>query len=134
MIVKIAIHICKFGKWLLEKKEIYRSAMRCLRLKIEWKTREIEDSSRLKFVSICKKCHWPTIFFCSQHVERFVALTSKAAEHAIGHQNRHRWILNKMKSTKQIPIASAKKEDFFKAADATKRETAKKKLCTEKNE
>ena len=72
--------------------------------------------------------------FCSQHVERFVALTSKAAEHAIGHQKRHRWILNKMKATKQIPIASAKKEDFFKATDVTKREKVKKKLCTGKAE
>ena len=63
-----------------------------------------------------------------------MALTSKAAEHAIGHQKRHRWILNKMKATKQIPIASAKKEDFFKATDATKREKVKKKLCTGKTE
>ena len=39
-----------------------------------------------------------------------------------------------MKATKQIPIASAKKEDFFKATDVTKREKVKKKLCTGKAE
>ena len=40
----------------------------------------------------------------SQHVERFVALTSIAAANAIGYQNRHHWILNKMKAVEMLPI------------------------------
>ena len=39
---------------------------------------------------------------CSQHVERLVALTSKAAEYTIGYQNRHQWILNKINATKKL--------------------------------
>ena len=65
----------------------------------------------------------------SQHVERFVALVSKAAEHASGYKNRHQWILNHVAASKKIPT-SAKKDDFINLVRQKNVETAKKKLCT----
>ena len=44
----------------------------------------------------------------SQHVERFVSLTSLAAENAIGEDNRHCWILNKVETTSKNPLKSPK--------------------------
>ena len=63
-------------------------------------------------------------------MERFVALTSKAAEYTVGYQNRHQWILNKEAATKKIPTSS-KKEDYINLVNIGDRETAKKKLCVE---
>ena len=65
----------------------------------------------------------------SQHIERFVALVSKAAEHASGYKNRHQWILNHVAASKKIPT-SAKKDDFINLVRQKNVETAKKKLCT----
>ena len=67
----------------------------------------------------------------SQHVERFVALTSKAAEHAIGYKGRHQWILNHVAASKKVPT-SAKKDDFVHLAKQKNIEKVKKKLCTDK--
>ena len=72
----------------------------------------------------------------SQHVERFVALTSKAAENAVGYQNRHQYILNKMAACKKVPT-SARKDDFVnlvKNKDLKKLKNVKKKLCTSTDE
>ena len=72
----------------------------------------------------------------SQHVERFVALTSKAAECAVGYQNRHQFILNKMAACKKVPT-SARKDDFVnlvKNKDLKKLKNVKKKLCTSTDE
>ena len=44
----------------------------------------------------------------SQHVERFVSLTSQAAQNAIGEDNRHCWMLNKVQTTSQNPLKSPK--------------------------
>ena len=66
----------------------------------------------------------------SQHIERIVALTSMAAEHTIGYQNRHQYILNKIAATKKIPTSS-KKEDYINLVQDHCREKVKKKLCTE---
>ena len=71
--------------------------------------------------------------FSSQHIERFVALTSKAAERAIGYTNRHRWILNHVASSKKIPT-SAKKEDFINLVKQKEVEKVKKKICTGNDE
>ena len=49
----------------------------------------------------------------SQAVERFVYLTSKAGENAVGFHGRHVWILNLMESVEKIPT-DARKEDFIK--------------------
>ena len=70
---------------------------------------------------------------CSQHVERLVALTSKAAEYTIGYQNRHQWILNKINATKKIPTSSTK-EDYINLVKNQNIEKVKKKLCTESSE
>ena len=73
------------------------------------------------------------VFCCSQNVERFVALTSKAAEYTIGYTNRHQWILNKVNATKKIPTSS-KKEDYINLVTNDDRNKVKKKLCVEKKE
>ena len=67
----------------------------------------------------------------SQHVERFVALTSKAAECAVGYEQRHQWILNKMATCKKVPT-SARKDDFVNLAKQKDVGKVKKKLCTDK--
>ena len=74
----------------------------------------------------------------SQHVERFVSLTSEAGKHAVGQENRHFWILNKMEATSKIPT-TATKGDFLAIQDQeqefhVKREKVKKKLCFDENE
>ena len=45
----------------------------------------------------------------SQHVERFVYLTTLAHLKSIGYERAHQWILNKQTSTKKYPINSTKK-------------------------
>ena len=73
----------------------------------------------------------------SQHVERFVSLTSEAGKHAVGHDSRHFWILNKMEATSKIPT-TATKGDFLAIQGQQelhmKREMVKKKLCFDKDE
>ena len=44
----------------------------------------------------------------SQHVERFVSLTSKAAQTVTGEENIHAWILNNVYTTSMNPIGSPK--------------------------
>ena len=70
------------------------------------------------------------LLLCSQNIERLVALTSKAAEHTIGYQNRHQWILNKIAATKKIPTSS-KKDDYINLVEDHNRDKVKKKICTE---
>ena len=69
----------------------------------------------------------------SQHVERFVALTSKAAECAVGYQNRHQYILNKMVACKKVPT-SARKDDFVNLVKKKDLKNVKKKLCKSTDE
>ena len=58
----------------------------------------IEDLKNKNFhddyLKIC--CH-------SQHVERWVGITSEAAKCAVGHDRRHHWILNKVKTCEAVP-------------------------------
>ena len=64
----------------------------------------------------------------NQHVERFVALTSQAGEAVVGQEKRHQWILNKMKSTAQIPTKPTKKHFMKLAYDKVKVDGVTKKL------
>ena len=57
----------------------------------------------------------------SQHVERFVYLTSLASQNVVGHEKREAYILNKVESTSKIPT-SATKEDWKRlSAEKVKR-------------
>ena len=60
-----------------------------------------------------------------------MALTSKAAECAVGYENRHQYILNKMAACRSVPT-SATKDDFVNLAKQKNVEKVKKKLCTDK--
>ena len=78
----------------------------------------------------CNNCKIYFLLY-SQHIERFVALTSKAAEHAAGYKQRHQWILNHIAASKKIPT-SAKKDDFINLVKPKEVQVqkVKKKLCT----
>ena len=56
------------------------------------------------YLKIC--CH-------SQHVERWVGITSDAALHAIGKEKRHSYIINKEKMSNEIPINFTKSDWQF---------------------
>ena len=54
----------------------------------------------------------------SQHVERWVYLTSQAYQKCIGYERSHQWLLNKMKSCEELSIKCTK-EDFIKLLDVS---------------
>ena len=91
------------------------------------KNYSLDDIQNLNFKESYKK-----VPSNSQHIERFVALTSKAAEYTIGYQNRHQYILNKVAVTKKIPT-SATKDVYVNLVNNTDRDNVKKKLCTEQS-
>ena len=55
----------------------------------------------------------------SQHVERFVSLTSKAAQTVTGEANVHAWILNNIYTTSKDPLHSPKEHYVQKALEMT---------------
>ena len=87
----------------------------------------IDEIRNLKFKEGYKK-----VPSNSQHIERYVALTSKAAEYTIGYHNRHQWIINKVAATKKIPT-SATKDVYVNLVNDIDKDKVKKKLCTEQS-
>ena len=57
----------------------------------------------------------------SQHVERFVYLTSLAGQNVVGHDKREAYILNKVESTSKIPTSASKQVWKEVSAEKVKR-------------
>ena len=66
----------------------------------------------------------------SQMVERYVSLTSQAATSTIGQENRHAWLINKMKSTEKISTRPTKDQYVEVALASAKRKL----MCDEMEE